>query len=207
MIGNSGQPAPCAGQNLYRAAWYASMSHRIAVASCREESLGAIRGTGERDAIASNDAQVIHSRPEGRSPGAARSFLLCRSSEAAFDRGEALSAVEGACGACAASRSGRAGSSGLAPLCSKRSPDSWPSSVAAGTTVALALITLWYACITHRLLQAQQLAARTSGWESASRDLSVYLNKERALFWSAEAYFPESNPGGGCGGHYGSRGD
>ena len=60
----------------------------------------------------------------------------------------------------------------------RTSPDAWPSSVAAGTTATLALVTFWYAYLTHRLLEAQRSAPRTAGWEAALRDLSLYLNAE-----------------------------
>jgi hypothetical protein len=63
----------------------------------------------------------------------------------------------------------------------RTSPDAWPSSVAAGTTATLALITLWYAYLTHRLLEAQRSAARTAGWETALRDLS--LNPPAGFGW------------------------
>jgi hypothetical protein len=76
----------------------------------------------------------------------------------------------------------------------RASPDAWPSSVAAGTTATLALITLWYAYLTHRLLEAQRSAARTAGWESALRDLSLYLNREREVIWTASDYFPVDRP-------------
>lgn len=77
----------------------------------------------------------------------------------------------------------------------RKSPDAWPSSVAAGTTATLALITLWYAYLTHRLLEAQRSAARTAGWETALRDLSLYLNRERAVIWTASDFFPIDRPG------------
>jgi len=77
----------------------------------------------------------------------------------------------------------------------KTSPDAWPTSVAAGTTAALALITLWYAYLTHRLLDAQRSAARVTGWETALRELSIYLNRERIVFWAASSYFPVDRPG------------
>ena len=76
----------------------------------------------------------------------------------------------------------------------RTSPDAWPSSVAAGTTATLALITLWYAYLTHRLLEAQRSAARTAGWETALRDLSLYLNRERAVIWTASDFFPIDRP-------------
>ena len=72
----------------------------------------------------------------------------------------------------------------------RTSPDAWPTSVAAGTTAALALITLWYAYLTHRLLNAQQAAPRIAGWETALRDLSAFLNRERTVIWTACGYFP-----------------
>ena len=59
-----------------------------------------------------------------------------------------------------------------------------------GTTATLALVTLWYAYLTHRLLEAQRSAARTAGWETALRDLSLYLNRERAIIWTASDFFP-----------------
>jgi hypothetical protein len=77
----------------------------------------------------------------------------------------------------------------------RTSPDAWPSAVAAGTTATLALITLWYAYLTHRLLEAQRSAARTAGWETALRDLSLYLNRERAVIWTASDFFPIDRPG------------
>lgn len=76
----------------------------------------------------------------------------------------------------------------------RKSPDAWPTSVAAGTTATLALVTLWYAYLTHRLLEAQRLAPRTAGWETALRDLSLYLNKERSVLWSASNFFPVDRP-------------
>lgn len=76
----------------------------------------------------------------------------------------------------------------------RKSPDAWPSSVAAGTTATLALVTLWYAYLTHRLLEAQRSAPRTAGWETALRDFSLYLNKERAAIWTASDFFPIDRP-------------
>ncbi len=76
----------------------------------------------------------------------------------------------------------------------RKSPDAWPSSVAAGTTATLALVTLWYAYLTHRLLEAQRSAARTAGWETALRDLSLYLNRERAVIWTVSDFFPIDRP-------------
>lgn len=76
----------------------------------------------------------------------------------------------------------------------RTSADAWLSSVSAGTTATLALITLWYAYLTHRLLEAQRTSARTAAWETALRDLSVYLNKEREIIWTASGYFPIDRP-------------
>jgi hypothetical protein len=78
----------------------------------------------------------------------------------------------------------------------RKSPDAWPTAVAAGTTATLALITLWYAYLTHRLLEAQRSAPRTAGWETALRDLSLYLNRERSVIWTASDFFPIDRPGG-----------
>ena len=77
----------------------------------------------------------------------------------------------------------------------RTSPDAWPTSVAAGTTAALALITLWYAYLTQRLLNAQQTAPRIAGWETALRDLSTFLNHERPVIWTACACFPICSSG------------
>lgn len=77
----------------------------------------------------------------------------------------------------------------------RMSPDAWPTSVAAGTTATLALVTLWYAYLTHRLLEAQRSAPRTAAWEAALRDLSLYLNRERAVIWTASNFFPVDRPG------------
>jgi hypothetical protein len=76
----------------------------------------------------------------------------------------------------------------------RTSPDAWPTSVAAGTTATLALVTLWYAYLTHRLLEAQRSAPRTAAWEAALRDLSLYLNTERSVLWTASDYFPIGRP-------------
>lgn len=77
----------------------------------------------------------------------------------------------------------------------RTSPDSWPTSVAAGTTAALALITLCYAYLTHRLLEAQRAGPRVAGWETALRELSLHLNRERRVFWAATDIFPLSRSG------------
>jgi hypothetical protein len=76
----------------------------------------------------------------------------------------------------------------------RTSPDAWPSAVAAGTTAVLALVTLWYAYLTHRLLEAQRSAPRTAGWETALRDLSLYLNRERTVIWTASGLVPLDHP-------------
>jgi hypothetical protein len=76
----------------------------------------------------------------------------------------------------------------------RSSPDAWPTSVAAGTTAALALITLWYAYLTHRLLEAQRSGPRIAGWETASRELSVYLNRQRSTLIAMSGIFPLGRP-------------
>jgi hypothetical protein len=77
----------------------------------------------------------------------------------------------------------------------RSSPDAWPTSVAAGTTAALALITLWYAYLTHRLLSAQRASPRLAGWETALRDLSLYLNRKNKVLWALTDIFPLGAPG------------
>jgi len=79
----------------------------------------------------------------------------------------------------------------------RTSPDAWPTSVAAGTTAFLTLITLWYAYVTHRLLDAQRAAPRIAGWETALRELSLFLNRERAVLWTTAEYFSALSSGAG----------
>lgn len=76
----------------------------------------------------------------------------------------------------------------------RSSPEAWPTSVAAGTTATLALITLWYAYLTHRLLDAQRSGPRLAGWETALRELSLYLNRKRKVFWRLTDIFPLGRP-------------
>jgi hypothetical protein len=76
----------------------------------------------------------------------------------------------------------------------RSSPDSWATSVAAVTTAALALITLWYAYLTFKLLEAQRSAPRTAAWETALRDLSLYMAQKHDVMWKAEQCFPGDDP-------------
>jgi hypothetical protein len=76
----------------------------------------------------------------------------------------------------------------------RNSSDAWPTSVAAGTTAALALITMWYAYLTHRLLETQRAGPRIAGWETALRELSPYLNRQRNIVWEVTGAFPLGDP-------------
>jgi hypothetical protein len=76
----------------------------------------------------------------------------------------------------------------------RTSPDAWPTSVAAGTTAALTLITLWYVYLSFKLLEAQRSAPRTTARETVLRDLSVYMAQQREVMWKAEQCFPTGEP-------------
>jgi hypothetical protein len=56
------------------------------------------------------------------------------------------------------------------------------------------LITLWYAYLTFKLLNAQRSAPRTAAWETALRDLSLYMAQKRQVIWSVEESFPADKP-------------
>jgi hypothetical protein len=51
-------------------------------------------------------------------------------------------------------------------------------------------VTAWYAYLTYSLVQAQRSSARTAGWETALRDLSLFIGKNRQAIWTASAFFP-----------------
>jgi len=72
----------------------------------------------------------------------------------------------------------------------RKSPDSWAAAIEAIATVALVLITGWYAYLTFRLVQAQNLAPRLAGWEAALRELSRVLARSNGVLWTAESFFP-----------------
>jgi hypothetical protein len=78
----------------------------------------------------------------------------------------------------------------------RSSPDAWASSIEAVTTAALALITSWYAYLAFKLLDAQRSGPRVAAWETALRDLSIYLARQRAAMWTASGFFPVGQPAG-----------
>ena len=54
------------------------------------------------------------------------------------------------------------------------STDAWSAAIGAVATVVLVLVTAWYAYLTYSLVQAQRSSARTAGWETALRDLTIF---------------------------------
>ncbi len=70
------------------------------------------------------------------------------------------------------------------------STDAWSAAIGAVATVVLVLVTAWYAYLTFSLVQAQRSSARTAGWETALRDLSLFIGKNRQAIWTASAFFP-----------------
>lgn len=70
------------------------------------------------------------------------------------------------------------------------STDAWAAAIGAVSTVVLVLITGWYAFLTFGLLQAQRSSARTAGWETALRDLAIFMGRHNEVIWAAARYFP-----------------
>jgi hypothetical protein len=70
------------------------------------------------------------------------------------------------------------------------STDAWAAAIGAVSTVVLVLITGWYAFLTFGLLQAQRSSARITGWETALRDLAIFIGRHNGVFWTAARYFP-----------------
>ncbi len=70
------------------------------------------------------------------------------------------------------------------------STDAWAAAIGAVSTVVLVLITGWYAFLTFGLLQAQRSSARTASWETALRDLAIFVGRRNEVFWAVARYFP-----------------
>lgn len=77
-----------------------------------------------------------------------------------------------------------------AALVRSGSTDAWAAAIGAVSTAVLVLITGWYALLTFELLHAQRSSARTAGWETALRDLAIFIGKHNAVFWAAAQHFP-----------------
>jgi hypothetical protein len=72
----------------------------------------------------------------------------------------------------------------------RSSPDAWASAISAVTTVALVVITAWYAYVTSRMLHAQRSAPRATAQESALRELLRFMAGNHAAIWKAAGFFP-----------------
>lgn len=72
----------------------------------------------------------------------------------------------------------------------RSSPDAWASAISAVTTVALVLITAWYAYVTSRMLDAQRSAPRAAAQETALRELLRFMASNHTVIWRAAGFFP-----------------
>lgn len=74
------------------------------------------------------------------------------------------------------------------------STDAWAAAIEAAAAAVLVLVTAWYVYLTYGLLEAQRTSARTAAWETAARDLSLFVNKNHLPMWDAAKLFPMYPP-------------